>query len=102
MYGLDSALKLAGDWSRLSSAFISMGLASQEVIWRRSMKLANGSLTPVEFSRMLFEKPSAFARAAERASIAVASRKDPLIVAEAAVKHIGAEAKRNARRLRRR
>ncbi|MEO4044563.1 hypothetical protein AAFN47_23415 [Hoeflea sp. CAU 1731] len=101
MYGNDAALKLTDAWSRLTTAYMSLALASQEVVWRRSIKLANGSLTPVEFTRMFFEKPSAFAKAAERVATAAAARKGPVYVAEALVGPIGAEAKRNARRLRR-
>ncbi|GKX34832.1 MAG: hypothetical protein MnENMB40S_24500 [Rhizobiaceae bacterium MnEN-MB40S] len=100
MYGMQTLLTWAESWNRLSSAYVNLGLASHEVIWRRSVKLANGSLTPVELTRMVFEKPSAFAKAAERAA-AAATRQDPLLVAEALVQPIGAAARKNAMRLRR-
>ncbi|MEO4041578.1 hypothetical protein AAFN47_08250 [Hoeflea sp. CAU 1731] len=101
MYGMQTLLTWAESWNRLSSAYVHLGLASHEVIWRRSVKFANGSLTPVELTRMVFEKPSAFAKAAERAAAAVATRQDPLLVAEALVQPIGAAARKNAMRLRR-
>jgi hypothetical protein len=101
MNGFEATARLMASWNRLGMASLQLALASNEVIWRRSMQLAAGTMTPVEAARMMFEKPTAFARAAERAAVAAATRKGPLAVTESFIRPIGTKARGNARRLRR-
>lgn len=87
-------------WARLGAASAKMTLTASEVVWRRSMMMAQGGLSAPEAARMVLEKPAAFALAAQRAAVAAARGGDATKVASAALKPIGARTAANARRLR--
>lgn len=79
-----------------------MWLSASEVIWRRSMQMAMGTMTPVEAAQMVFEKPAAFAKATEKAAVAAAGNKGAATALAAFLTPIGTKAGSNAKRLRKR
>ena len=87
-------------WSRLTTAYARMSMSAGEVVMRRSMMMAQGALSAPEATRMMLEKPSAFAASAEKAMMAAARGANPAGVAAAALRPIGARARANAKRLR--
>ncbi|TVQ55886.1 MAG: hypothetical protein EA355_08805 [Rhodobacteraceae bacterium] len=93
-------MKAATAWARLGVASTRMALSATEVVWRRSMMMAQGGLSAPEAARMVMEKPAAFALAAQRAAVAAARGGDAAKVASAALKPIGVRTAANARRLR--
>jgi hypothetical protein len=96
-----NAVKAMQGWSRLASSWTRMSMTAGEVIMRRSMMLAQGAMSGPEMTRMMLEKPSALAAAAEKAVTAAARGGDPVKVAAAALRPIGARTRANAKRLRR-
>lgn len=87
-------------WTRLATAYTRMSMSAGEVIARRTMMMAQGAMSGPEAARMVLEKPTAFAAAAERAARSAARGATPVAVAEAALKPIGARTRANAKRLR--
>lgn len=88
-------------WMRVGENAAQINLAAGEVIWRRSLMMAQGNLGGLEAVRMVLEKPAAFAQAAQRAALAAAAGGAPEVVADAALRPIRIRARANARRLRR-
>lgn len=85
----------------LTAAYQTMTLAAGEVIFRRTLQMATGSMSPPDAIAMIFEKSTVFALAAEKATVAAAKGGDPTLVAQAALRPYGARTKANVRRLRR-
>jgi hypothetical protein len=86
---------------QLSAAYQAMSIAAGEVIFRRTLQMATGSMSPPDAVGMVMEKATVFAAAAEKATIAAARGGDPVRVATAALKPYGTKTKANVRRLRR-
>ena len=38
-------IKAAGDWTRLTTAYVQMSMAAAEVVWRRSLQMTQGAMT---------------------------------------------------------
>lgn len=95
-----NALQTLKDWSDFSLAYTRMNLAAAEVIMRRTQRMAIGAMTPPEAFAMVLEKPTAFASAAERATVAAARGGDAVKIASAALKPFGVKTRSNVRRLR--
>ncbi len=93
-------MKAMQGWSRLGAAYAKMSLSAGEVIARRSMMMAQGAMSAPEATRMMLEKPSAFASATQKAMMAAARGADPATVAVAALRPIGVSTRANAKRLR--
>ena len=89
-------------WQKASLAYSRMWLSASEVIWTRTAMMARGTMTRREATRMFFEKPSAFAKAAEKGATALASRGGTAAAALASIRPIESKARSNARRLRNR
>ena len=85
--------------ARLQSAYATMALSAGEVMWRRSLMMAQGAMTAPEAARMVLEKPAAFADSAQKAAMALARGANPARVAEAALRPYGRATRANARRL---
>lgn len=85
----------------LATAYQAMTIAASEVIFRRSLQMATGSMSPPDAFGMILEKATVFAAAAEKAAVAAARGGDPVRVATAALGPYGAKTKANVRRLRR-
>ena len=100
MYDPRSYLSALMTWQKAAMAYAQMWMAANEVIWRRTTDMALGTMSASEATRMFFEKPVAYARAAEKAAMAGARGKGTASAALAAIKPVGAKAKSNARRLR--
>lgn len=94
-------LDLASAWMRYAVAHSQMNMAAAEVIFRRSLRMAQGAMTAPEAVGMVLEKASAFASATEKAAVAAARGSDPAAIASAALRPIRARARSNARKLRR-
>ena len=93
-------VKAMQSWARLNTSYAKMSMSAGEVILRRSIMMAQGAMSAPEATKMLLEKPAAFAVAAEKAITAAARGAHPTSVAEAALRPIGARTRANARRLR--
>ena len=89
------------DCQRWTWALLFLWFAAAEVVWWRSLRIAMGNLSPQEATRMMMEKPAAFAEAAEKAARAAASQKDPAEVAAALITPLDRRTNANAKRLRR-
>ena len=102
MARLHSAVPLAlTAWNRIGLGIVQMNLAAAEVIWRRSVMMAQGGLPLSEATKMVLEKSSTFATAAERAMVAAARGSNPAAVTAAALHPYRRRTTANARRLRR-
>ncbi|AUC54671.1 MAG: hypothetical protein ACU0CC_01615 [Sagittula sp.] len=92
-------MKAAVEWQRATLAGARVMISAGTVIQVRVAQMAMGTMKPVEATRMVFEKPSAFMRATEAAMRAAAGQKGYGAVMEAALAPIEASAGANARRL---
>lgn len=87
-------------WLKLADAYGEMSMNAAEVIYRRTFRMASGAMTPPEAVAMVMEKATAFATAAEGATVAAALSGDPMHIASAALKPYRAKTRANARKLR--
>lgn len=87
-------------WNHYAQAYVRMIVAANEVILRRTMQMASGTMTPHEAMAMVLEKPTAFATATEKMAVAAARGGDPVRIASAALRPYGAKTRSNVRRLR--
>lgn len=101
MFPAYSQMQAATAWMNFSLAYGQMSVAAAEVIARRCMRMAQGSMTGSEAIGMVLEKATAFATAAERAAVAAATGADPVRIAEAALHPYTVKTSSNVRRLRR-
>ncbi len=88
-------------YMNLASAWNEMSMAASEVIYRRSMAMAEGKMTPADAMAMIMEKSTAFAASAEKASVVAARGGDPVAIATAALGPYGVTTRANVRKLRR-
>jgi hypothetical protein len=88
-------------WPRLALAFGQMSMAAGEVILRRSLQIAQGSMSQREAVGMVMEKATTFALSAEKAALEAARGADPARIAHAALRPYGTKTRSNVRRLRR-
>jgi len=86
-------------WQKAAFDYQKMWLAASEVVWRRSLQIGMGTMSPVEAARMVMEKPAAFALAAQKSAMAAVGGKSAPAIASAAVRPVGSAARANARRL---
>lgn len=101
MFGTDRCLEATRAMMQLSAAYQTMAIAAGEVIFRRTLQIATGSMSPPDAVGMVMEKATVFAAAAEKAAIAAARGGDPVRVASAALRPYGDKTRANVRRLRR-
>lgn len=88
-------------WMKLAQAQQAMAMSAAEVVWRRGGMMAQNAMTPIEATRMVIEKPAAFALGAQRAAMAAARGGDAAKVMTAGLRPIASAAAGNRRRLRR-
>ena len=100
MIGYDYLLQSGHNWQKAAIEKQEMWFAASEVIWLRSWQMMTGRMSPAEATKMVLEKPLAFAQAAQDAGEAVISGSDPVEIARAAVAPLRKEARENASRLR--
>jgi hypothetical protein len=101
MYNFGTSLAAAQQLMKLMTAYNMMTLSAGEVIFRRTLMMANGSMSPPDAIGMVLEKATVFAAAAEKAAVAAAKGGDPVRVATAALRPYGTKTRANVRRLRR-
>lgn len=94
-------LNASQSWYRAFLSYQRMWLAANEVILRRTLQMATGTMTVAEATRMVTEKPAAFARAAQQAGQAAVAGKSGAAIAAAAIKPVRRRAQNNVTRLRR-
>jgi hypothetical protein len=87
-------------WATLAFHQQALALGAAETIARRMTMMGSGTLSGVEATAMMFEKPAAFAKGMERAAIAATKGQNPSRVMTEFLKPISASAGSNARRLR--
>ncbi|MEM6422996.1 MAG: hypothetical protein AAF698_10425 [Pseudomonadota bacterium] len=97
--GMTEMVRAAAAWQRHTMAWNAMTLSAAEVIWRRNVMMALGTMSAAEATKMIMEKPAAFAKAAERAATTAARRKGTAAVSIAALQPVASAARANARRL---
>lgn len=100
MFQMPNYLNTMTSWMKFATSYSEMSLHAGEVILRRTMKMASGSMSHPEAVAMVLEKPTAFASATERATVAAARGGDALAIANAALRPYRAKTRSNARRLR--
>ena len=71
-----------------------------ETVLQRSKLIAKGSLTAVEATAMLVEKPVAFAEGTQDAALAFARGESPSAIFQAGLRPVARATERNAKRLR--
>lgn len=101
MFGFNNGMEATRALIQLSAAYQAMSIAAGEVIFRRTLQMATGSMSPPDAIGMVLEKATVFAVAAEKAAIVAARGGDPVRVATAALRPYGVKTKANVRRLRR-
>jgi hypothetical protein len=87
------------DALRLQMAYARMGAAASRVIFHRCLLAAQGAMTAAEATRMMMEKPAAFADSAMLSALAAARGASPARIAEAGLRPVARKARANARRL---
>lgn len=92
-------VKSAAEWQRVVVAGTQVLTSAAVVIQARVMQMALGVMKPQEFTRMVLEKPSAFAHSGELAMRAMAGNKGYPAVMAAALRPIAAKTRANAKRL---
>jgi hypothetical protein len=92
-------MKAATTWQRAWWAQTQMMATAAMVIQARVLQMSLGTMRPEEATRMVLEKPAAFAKSFEMASRAVAGNRGHAAVALAAIGPIGKATGANARRL---
>ena len=78
-----------------------LSMAACEVVFRRMTALGAGQMSDTEAVSMVFEKPTAFAKGAERAAQAMVMGRGPLAATIEFYKPMTHKATSNAKRLRR-
>jgi hypothetical protein len=101
MVGVQRNLDATRAIMKLAVAYQAMTIAAGEVILRRSLQMATGSMSPPDAMGMVLEKATVFAAAAEKAAVVAARGGDPVRVATAALRPYGIKTKANVRKLRR-
>lgn len=94
--GLDSLKAMM----QFATAYQTMTMAAAEVVYRRSLMMACGTMSPAAAVAMVVEKTTTFAEAAGGASHAVAKGEDLVRVATAALAPYGIRTAANVRELR--
>lgn len=88
-------------WQKATVDYTQMWFYASQVIWHRSAQVALGTMSHREATKMFFEKPVAYARAAEKAALARARGKGIAGSAVAAVGPLKTKTRSNASRLNR-
>jgi hypothetical protein len=86
-------------WQRAALDYTQMCVFASQVIWQRSAEMALGTMSAREATRMILEKPAAFAQASQKAALAGVSGKGAAGVAAAAIRPIRSKTRANAKRL---
>ncbi|MGR2738142.1 hypothetical protein ACUY1T_06780 [Billgrantia sp. Q4P2] len=87
-------------WMKIASSYNQMLISSGEVIARRSMMMASGTMSVPDAMSMMMEKATIYATATERAAVAMASGADPAKITAAALKPYSTKTHSNVRKLR--
>ncbi|MEE4292257.1 MAG: hypothetical protein V2J13_10970 [Cycloclasticus sp.] len=86
-------------WMQLCQKQSQMMMQANVVIAQRVTQMVLGTMTPREATRMVFEKPVAFATSAQKTAQALAASQGYAAASLAGLAPIGAKTKTNARRL---
>ncbi|TQM94704.1 MAG: hypothetical protein EA338_03440 [Roseinatronobacter sp.] len=100
MFDIDDVPDAMQPLFAFTTAYHTMTMAAGEVFLRRSMMFAHGSVSMNEAVSMVVEKATAFAESNTAASTALATGKDPVEVAHAALAPYGTRTAANIRDLR--
>ena len=87
-------------WFAYGAAYSRMLLDANEVILRRTQRMATGAMTGPEATAMVLEKATAMTASAQKAAVTAAQGGNPLRIAASALKPYGSKTRSNARRLR--
>ncbi|WP_116132176.1 antifreeze protein [Tropicimonas sp. IMCC34043] len=88
-------------WFKAALSYQRMMIAANEVILRRTLQMATGTMSAAEATRMLAEKPEAFAKGVQQAGLAALRGQSGPRIAAAAINPVRRKAQSNAARLRR-
>ncbi|MBE3637414.1 hypothetical protein [Mangrovicoccus algicola] len=100
MYDMKTAFRAVETWQQVNLAYGRMILSAGEVVQKRMLQMALGTMKSEEAARMVLEKPAAFAKSFEMASRAAAGSKGTAEAMLAAIRPIEASTRANSRRLR--
>jgi hypothetical protein len=100
MLHLSKGLDAMGSLVRFGAAYQTMAIAAGEVILRRSVMIASGTMDAADAVVMVVEKVSTFAEAAAEATAAALDGHDVVAVAIAALEPYGTITASNVRSLR--
>ena len=100
MFNFSKGLNSMQSLMQYAAAYQTMATAAGEVIFRRSLMLASGSMSAPAALSMVAEKATTFAEASLEATTALVWGKDPLGVATAALAPYGTRTAANVRDLR--
>ena len=100
MYDMRTMMNAGFTWQRAALAYGEMLMTAGQVIQKRSLQMAMGTMKPEEAVRMVLEKQSAFAKSVEMAARSSAAGRGHAATTLAAIKPIGSKIRANARRLR--
>ncbi|MCR9085896.1 MAG: hypothetical protein NXH97_04030 [Rhodobacteraceae bacterium] len=99
MYDPTALLRAAATWQKANLAYTQMLMSANQVIVARMMQMMLGTMKPEEATRMVLEKPAAFAKSFEMAARSAAASRGTAAATLAGIKPIGAKTKSNAKRL---
>jgi hypothetical protein len=100
MFNFSNGFDATQSLMRYATAYQTMATAAGEVIFRRSLMMASGSMSAPAALSMVAEKAMTFAEAAGEATAALVKGEDPLGVAAAALAPYGTRTAANVRELR--
>ena len=100
MFNFSNSLDSMQSLMRYATAYQTMATAAGEVIFRRSLMIASGSMSAPAALSMVVEKATTFAEAVGKATTALVKGEDPLGVAAAALEPYGTRTAANVRELR--
>ena len=100
MFNFSNGLGAMQSLMRYAAAYQTMATAAGEVIFRRSLMMASGSMSAPAALSMIVEKATTFAEAAGEATTALMKGEDSVGVATAALEPYGTRTAANVRELR--
>ena len=100
MYNLSAGLEDTRPLMQFAAAYQTMAIAAGEVFVRRSLMIACGTTGAPDAASLVLEKTATFAESAREAIAALASGKDPVAIATAALEPYGTRTAVNVRELR--
>ncbi|QDL90881.1 hypothetical protein FDP22_03215 [Paroceanicella profunda] len=101
MFSFVDSMSLYRDVLEISQLNVAIAVSASEVILRRNMLMANGTMTNTEMTRMVMEKHETFVKSVNAAAGVALGGGSPAGMMRAALVPFGNKTRSNAQRLRR-